>query len=44
VMGSIILAFAAHNAPRDIETLREQLRERAVQERKLQAGVAEGVG
>jgi MFS family permease len=44
VMGSIILAFAAYNAPRDIEKLREQLRERAEQERRMQAGVVSGVG
>jgi MFS family permease len=40
IAGSIILAFAALNAPADIEKLREQLRERAAQERRLQAEVA----
>jgi hypothetical protein len=41
VMGSIILALAAYNAPADIQKLRDQLRERADQERRLQA---EGAG
>jgi predicted MFS family arabinose efflux permease len=36
VLGSIILALAAYNVPHDIETLRNQLKERAEHERDLQ--------
>jgi MFS family permease len=38
VMGSIFLAFTAYFVPHDIQTLREQMRERAALEKSLQAG------
>jgi MFS family permease len=37
ILGSIILAFAARIAPKDIQLLRDQLAERAEHERELQA-------
>jgi MFS family permease len=38
IICGILLSFAAYLIPKDIETLREQLRERAEHERSLQAG------
>ncbi|HKZ54232.1 MAG TPA: MFS transporter [Anaerolineales bacterium] len=37
ILGSILLGFAAHRAPKDIQALRTQMRDRAEQERARQA-------
>lgn len=37
LIGAILLAFAAYLVPRDIEVLRQQMRERAAKEKTLQA-------
>lgn len=41
VLGSIILAFTAYFVPEDIRTLRQQMQERAEQEKKLQGASPE---
>jgi len=38
ILGSILLAFTAYFVPQDIETLRQQLRERAALEQSRSAG------
>jgi cell division protein FtsL len=41
ILGSILLAATAYLVPQDIQTLRQQLRERAEHERRMQSQAGE---